>query len=69
MDNKTEQSAAGDRRRMLNNKRNDVACPLSLLGFNVKMTVELRNLYGDSLSLPVPDSMRDLLMRLAPPPE
>jgi hypothetical protein len=69
MDENAEESAAGDRPRMLSDKRNDEACPLSLLGFNVKMTVELRDLYGDSLSVPVPDRMRDLLARLARPPD
>jgi hypothetical protein len=69
MDSKTGQSVAGDRRRMLRDRRKDAACPLSLLGFNVTMTVELRDLYGDCLSAPVPDRMRDLLARLASPPE
>ncbi|MFO1101280.1 MAG: NepR family anti-sigma factor [Methylocystis sp.] len=69
MDSKIEQSAAGDRRRMLRDKRKEAACPLSLLGFNVKMTVELRDLYGDCLSAPVPDRIRDLLARLAGPLE
>jgi hypothetical protein len=69
MDDKAEQSAAGDRRRMLSDKRKEAACPLSLLGFNVKITVELRDLYEDSLSVPVPDRMRDLLARLSRPPD
>ncbi|MGE3264873.1 NepR family anti-sigma factor [Methylocystis sp.] len=54
---------------MLSDKRKEAACPLSLLGFNVKVTVELRDLYEDSLSVPVPDRMRDLLARLSRPPD
>jgi hypothetical protein len=69
MNRKVEQRAARDRRRPLTDNRKDAACPLSLLGFNLQMTVELRHLYGDSLSTPVPEKMRDLLARLSEPAE
>ncbi len=52
---------------MLTDERKDGAFHFSQIGFNAPLTLELRHLYGRSLSDPVPDRMRDLLAQLSTP--
>jgi hypothetical protein len=67
MDDKAERRAARARRRTLTDERKDGAFHFSQIGFNAPLTLELRLLYGGSLSDPVPERMRDLLAQLSAP--
>jgi hypothetical protein len=69
MEKKAEHHAPRGRRRTLTEQRKDTAFHLSSLGFNFQSAVELRHLYEDSLSEPMPDKVRDLLVRLSKPAE
>ncbi|MGJ0395246.1 MAG: NepR family anti-sigma factor [Methylocystis sp.] len=51
----------------MTDERKDGAFHFSQIGFNAPLTLELRLLYGGSLSDPVPERMRDLLAQLSAP--
>lgn len=50
---------------MLTEQRKETAFHLSLLGFSAQLMLELRNLYEDSLSEPMPEKVRDLLAQFS----
>ena len=66
MDKKAQQRAP-TYRRTHTGQRKDAGFHLSLLGFDAGLTVELRHVYADSLSAPLPAKVRDLLARLSTP--